>query len=52
MILYCARYYKLFVNKLETDSFVFFSSRFICSKTYQFSNQRVTFSLRFTRFTN
>ena len=39
--------HKFFINKLETDSFVFFYSSFVL-KYVDSSNQRDVFSLRFT----
>ena len=49
--------YRLFTSRRQTDSFVFFSLRLICSKYADCSNQRDFFrreqkSLRFTHFTN
>ena len=44
--------HRLFICKLETDNFVFFSSRFICSKTCRFVLSARLFSSQSTSSTN
>ena len=44
--------HRIFISRLETESFVFFFSRFICSRICQLVQLVWLFSSRFTRSTN